>query len=119
MEKERINKYIASCSEVSRREEEKLILDGKVKLNGKIITELSTQVSENDKIELDGKILKKQRFEYWLFHKPAGYITTKLDEKSISLHFSFASSSSAFASSLGFLSLGLASFICLYPILIS
>ncbi len=82
MEKERINKYISSCSEVSRREAEKLILDGKVKLNGKIVTELSTFVCENDKVELDGRILKKQRFEYYLFHKPPGYITTKSDEKS-------------------------------------
>ena len=81
MTKERINKYIASCSEVSRREAEKLILDKKVKLNGKIVTELSTLITENDKVELNGKILKKQKFEYYLFHKPAGYITTKSDEK--------------------------------------
>lgn len=82
MEKERINKYIASCTEYSRRDAEKLILDGKVKVNGKKITELAFQVSDKDKVELDNKVLKKQRFEYYIFHKPAGYITTKSDEKS-------------------------------------
>ena len=79
MEKERINKYIASCTEYSRRDAEKLILDGKVKVNGKKITELAFQVSDKDKVELDNKVLKKQRFEYYIFHKPAGYITTKSD----------------------------------------
>ena len=33
-------------------------------------------------MELNGKLLRKQKFEYFLFHKPAGYITTKSDEKS-------------------------------------
>jgi len=82
MEKERINKFIASCSEVSRREADRLILDGKVKVNGKTIFELGLSVTSKDKVELEGKILTKQKFEYYLFHKPAGYITTKSDEKS-------------------------------------
>lgn len=82
MNKERINKYIASCTAISRREADKLIEQGKVKVNGKIINEFGISVTEKDKIELDGKILKKQKYEYYLFHKPAGYITTKSDEKS-------------------------------------
>ena len=82
MEKERINKFISSCTEISRREAERLIIDGKVKLNGKVITEPGVSVSSSDKVELDGKVLKKQKLEYYLFHKPAGFITTKSDEKS-------------------------------------
>lgn len=82
MQKERINKFIASCTEVSRREADELIKQGKIKLNGQIVLEPGISVSEKDKVELNGKILTKQKFEYYLFHKPAGYITTKSDEKS-------------------------------------
>jgi len=82
MAKERINKYIASCTEYSRREAENLILAGKVRVNGKKITELATTVDDKDKVEIDNKILHKQKYEYYIFHKPAGYITTKSDEKS-------------------------------------
>ena len=82
MEKERINKFISSCTEISRREADKLILEGKVKLNGKVITEPGIAVCSSDKVELNGKVLKKQKLEYYLFHKPAGYITTQSDEKS-------------------------------------
>lgn len=81
MEKERINKYIASCSEVSRRQADKLIEDGKVKVNGKVVTKPGISVSDKDKIEVDGNVLSKQKKQYYLFHKPAGYITTKSDEK--------------------------------------
>ena len=81
MEKERINKYIASCSEYSRRQADKLVGEGKVKVNGKVVTEAGLIVSEKDKVEVNGQILIKQKKQYYLFHKPAGYITTKSDEK--------------------------------------
>ena len=81
MNKERINKYIASRSVFSRRQADKFIEEGKVFVNGKIVTEKGICVSEDDKVEVDGKILLKQKKEYYLFHKPAGYITTKSDEK--------------------------------------
>ena len=74
MEKERINKYIASCTEVSRREADKLILAGKVKINGQKITELGLMVSAKDKVELDGKILAKQKFEYLKKEYGASYV---------------------------------------------
>ena len=51
----RINKYIASCGVASRRKAEELILNKKVKVNGKLIEELSFQVDEqNDTVEVDG-----------------------------------------------------------------
>ena len=81
MDKERINKYIASCSDISRRQADKYIEDGKVKVNGKTVSEFGFLVSDKDRVEVEGKTLSRQRKEYYLFHKPAGYITTKSDEK--------------------------------------
>ncbi|MCR4881061.1 MAG: rRNA pseudouridine synthase [bacterium] len=81
MDKERINKYIASCTEYSRRQADKLIEEGKVKVNGNLVTEAGICVSDKDSIEVDGQVLRRLKKEYYLFHKPAGYITTKSDEK--------------------------------------
>ena len=55
MEKVRINKFIASCSEISRREADKLLLEGKVKVNGEIVSEPGVSVTLADKVELNGK----------------------------------------------------------------
>ena len=77
----RLNKYIASTGLCSRRKADELILDGKVCINGKIITELGYYVREKDKVTVDGKIIRPQNLEYYRFYKPAGYITTQEDEK--------------------------------------
>ena len=77
----RLNKYIASTGLCSRRKADELILDGKVTVNGKIISELGFYVREKDKVQVDGKTIKPQKLEYYRFYKPAGYITTKEDEK--------------------------------------
>ncbi|MDU6249888.1 MAG: S4 domain-containing protein, partial [Paeniclostridium sordellii] len=54
----RINKYIASCGVASRRKAEELINAGRVKVNGKIINELSFQVDENnDRVEVDEELI--------------------------------------------------------------
>ena len=54
----RINKYIASSGNYSRRSAEQLILDKKVTLNGKVVTDLSTQVDEhNDTVAINGKAI--------------------------------------------------------------
>ncbi|TQQ85286.1 rRNA pseudouridine synthase [Peptacetobacter hominis] len=78
----RINKYIASCGVASRRKAEELINDGRVKLNGNIVYELSTQVDEkNDIVEIDGSIIKQEeKMVYILLNKPDGYITTVKDQ---------------------------------------
>ena len=64
----RINKYIASCGVASRRKAEELILDGKVKVNGKIIDELSYKVDENkDMVEVNNvKITLDEKLVYLL-----------------------------------------------------
>lgn len=78
----RINKYIASTGFCSRRKAEQIIFSGRVKVNGKRITELSTQVDENnDKVMIDDKVIRaEERKIYILLNKPEGYITTAKDQ---------------------------------------
>ncbi len=77
----RLNKYIASTGACSRRKADELIEAGKIAVNGKIIIELGFYVREKDKVTLEGKIIRPQTLEYYMFYKPAGYITTLEDEK--------------------------------------
>jgi 23S rRNA pseudouridine2605 synthase len=77
----RLNKYIASSGLCSRRNADELITEGKVAVNGKVITELGFYVREKDKVTFEGKPVKPQKLEYYRFYKPAGYITTADDEK--------------------------------------
>lgn len=67
----------------SRRKVEQFIKDGLVKVNGKVITELSTMVNEKkDVVEFDGKKLQTPKdYVYYKFHKPKGYICSANDEK--------------------------------------
>ena len=60
---ERLQKIIANSGFASRRKAEELIQKGKVKVNGQTITELGTKVSEQDTIEIDGKVLHKETKE--------------------------------------------------------
>jgi len=81
-ENPRLNKYIALSGLCSRRKADELILAGIVKINGIIVKDLSTTVSKKDKVAVDGKIISPQReFTYIKYYKPAGYITTKSDDK--------------------------------------
>lgn len=77
----RLNKYIASTGLCSRRKADELISDGKVSVNGKVITELGFYVREKDKVTVEGKSVRPQKLEYYRFFKPSGYITTLDDEK--------------------------------------
>lgn len=78
MENVRLQKYLANCGICSRRNAEKLILDGKVSINGKVVTELGTKITpELDKVTCEGKEVKKQdSYVYILLNKPIGYVTT-------------------------------------------
>ena len=82
MEEIRLQKYMATSGIASRRKCEEYILQGKVKVNGKIITELGTKViPSKDKIEFDGKTLEIQEKNiYILLNKPIGYVTTTRDQ---------------------------------------
>lgn len=76
----RIAKAIARLGVCSRRDAEKLIFDGKVKVNGVKLDNPAVKVEESDKIEIEGEVLgKKEKTRLWLFHKPRGVITTNKD----------------------------------------
>ena len=75
----RINKYIADAGVCSRREADLLISAGKIFLNGKVITELGTKISDKDTVTYNGKVLKAERLKYLLVNKPKNYITTVKD----------------------------------------
>lgn len=78
----RINKYIASCGIASRRKAEELIIENRVKVNGKIVNELSFQINEaEDKVEVDGKTIGlEEELVYIMLNKPEGYVTTVKDQ---------------------------------------
>jgi 23S rRNA pseudouridine2605 synthase len=78
--KERIAKAIAASGLCSRRDAEKLILEGRVKLNGATLSTPAITVCPQDRISVDNKpILKPEGFKLWLMNKPKGYITTHKD----------------------------------------
>lgn len=79
---ERVQKVIAECGYCSRRSAEKLILQGKVKVNGKVVLELGTKVSKGDSIEVEGVVIDNNKnYEYYLLYKPRGVVSTTSDDK--------------------------------------
>lgn len=77
---ERIAKRIARAGLASRRDAERMIAEGRVKLNGRIVATPATIVSPADKIEVDGAALaERERTRLWLLHKPKGLVTTNRD----------------------------------------
>jgi 23S rRNA pseudouridine2605 synthase len=82
MELIRLQKFVANCGVCSRRKAEDEILNGNVKVNGKVIKELGTKIDlEKDKVEYRGKILKiPEKNVYILLNKPIGYVTTVKDQ---------------------------------------
>lgn len=81
MKEERLQKFLANAGIASRRKCEELILDGKIEVNGIIVTELGTKVSEKDIVKYNGKIVKPEEEKvYILLNKPIGYVTTAKDQ---------------------------------------
>ena len=78
---ERLQKVIAESGLTSRRKAEELITAGKVKVNGKVVTELGTKVTGKEEIEVNGELLAKEEKEYYLLNKPRGVITSTSDDK--------------------------------------
>ena len=78
---ERLQKFLSECGVASRRKSEELILNGKVKVNGKIVKTLGVKVSDNDIIVVNGEVIKKSLKEYYLLYKPRGVISSVKDEK--------------------------------------
>jgi 23S rRNA pseudouridine2605 synthase len=77
----RLNKYIAHSGFCSRREADEYIEAGKVKINGKVVTELGTKVKASDRVEVDNQQLSLEPFTYILLNKGRDTISTTDDEK--------------------------------------
>lgn len=82
MEKIRLQKFLAECGIASRRKSEEYIIEGRIKVNGKVETELGIKIDpETDKVYFDGKLVEKSDEKvYILLNKPIGYVTTVKDQ---------------------------------------
>ncbi len=77
---ERIAKVIARSGLCSRRDAERWIEEGRVRLNGRVLTSPATNVGPNDDVRVDRKALPKvEAPQLWRYHKPAGLITSHKD----------------------------------------
>lgn len=78
----RLHKFLAHCGVASRRKAEEYIRHGMVKVNGKVVTELGTTVTVDDRVEFNGKPVSMEKNKvYIMLHKPKGYITTVHDPR--------------------------------------
>lgn len=77
----RLNKFIAHAGLCSRREADEYIADGRVSINGDIVTELGTKVQRNDRVKVDGQQITLDPFVYILLNKGKDTISTTDDEK--------------------------------------
>lgn len=79
--RQRLQKILAQAGYGSRRACEQLILQGRVRVNGQVVTQLGTQADpQTDVIEVDGKRVQlPEKHTYILLHKPAGVVTTRRD----------------------------------------
>ena len=77
----RLQKLIAESGFCSRRDAEKLIIEGKVKVNDKVITELGSKFSSSVKITIDNKVINKEEKVYYLLYKPSKYLSSTSDNR--------------------------------------
>ena len=79
---ERLQKYLANCGIASRRKCEEYILQARVQVNGKKVTELGTKINpKNDIVKFDGKVIRPtKKLVYILLNKPIGYVSTTSDQ---------------------------------------
>ncbi|WP_198304340.1 pseudouridine synthase [Arcobacter vandammei] len=78
----RLNKFISHNSNYSRREADKIIADGLVRVNNKVVTDLATKVKTTDKVEIGKKIIKEDKNRLYtviVYNKPKGELVTKSD----------------------------------------
>ncbi len=80
MGKVRLNKFLSQAGVCSRRKADELIRAGRVKIDGKLVTEVGVKVDpESQIVEVDGKRIEPSLPVYYLFYKPAGYLTSLSD----------------------------------------
>lgn len=79
---ERLQRVLAAAGIASRRKAEELIQSGRVTVDGKVVTQLGTRVDpRRARIQVDGKLVRRQPFRYIVMNKPSGFITTTSDER--------------------------------------
>jgi 23S rRNA pseudouridine2605 synthase len=77
----RLQKFLADAGVASRRAGERIIAEGRVAVNGRVVTELGTKVDPaHDKVTLDGKPLRAKRKTYLVLNKPRGLVCSRNDE---------------------------------------
>ncbi len=84
----RLNRFLASAGLGSRRSVEALILQERVRINGRIVTDLATQVLPTDAVKVGSRLLKAERPLHAVLHKPRGYICTADDPAERTIIFS-------------------------------
>lgn len=77
----RLNRFLASAGLGSRRGVEQIILEGRVRINGQVVTDLATQVSPTDAVKVGNRLLHQQRTIYAVLHKPRGIVCSAEDER--------------------------------------
>ena len=76
----RLQKYMAECGVASRRWAEEMILEGKVSVNGVVISQMGVQVEDGDEVRVEGKLIRPEaQKRYVMYHKPVGEVTTVSD----------------------------------------
>lgn len=78
---ERLQKIMAHAGVASRRKSEELILAGRVKVNGKTVTELGSLVSKQDSVEVDDVLIEREQPVYYVLNKPRNVLSTAFDDK--------------------------------------
>jgi 23S rRNA pseudouridine2605 synthase len=75
----RLNRFLAAAGVGSRRHCDQLIAEGRVTINGRVVTDFSTQPAEGDHVKVGGKLVRGERKLYIILHKPAGFVSTHAD----------------------------------------
>ncbi len=75
----RLQKYLARAGVASRRASEDMIRDGRVKVNGEVVTEMGVKVAADDRVEVDGRVVAPEPPVWVKLNKPPGYVTTRDD----------------------------------------
>ena len=80
MSEVRLQKFLSNAGVSSRRKAEELIAGGKVKVNGRVVTELGTKVDDaKDVVVVDGKTVRSSEPVWIALHKPRNYVSTRSD----------------------------------------
>ncbi len=78
--KVRLSKILSHCGICSRREAEKYIKEGYLKVNGKIFTDYSIESKQIKKISIFDKVLNKKKTRIWIFNKPINYVSSNKEQ---------------------------------------